>query len=76
VLDTVSLPALDPNTFLIGSIAGTIGVGYFVYGKKQAKVVPMVCGALLCIYPYFIENLWITLVVGVVLGLVPVFLKE
>ena len=41
-----------------------------------AKVVPMVCGALLCIYPYFIENLWITLVVGVVLGLVPVFLKE
>ena len=67
---------MDANVFLIGSIAGTIGVGFFVYGKKHAKVVPMVCGALLCVYPYFIENLWITLVVGTALCLIPAFFRE
>jgi hypothetical protein len=67
---------MDPNTFLVGSIAGTVGVGYFVYGKKHAKVVPMVCGGILCVYPYFIDNLWLSLIVGVVVGLVPAFVKD
>jgi hypothetical protein len=62
--------------FVVGSIAGAIGVGYFVYGKKQARTVPMVCGALLIAFPYFIENLWLTLGIGTVLCLIPAFYKE
>jgi len=67
---------MDANTFLIGSIAGAIGVGYFVYGKKHAKPVPMICGGLLCVYPYFIDNIWVTVAIGVVLSLIPAFLKD
>ena len=66
---------MDANAFLVGSIAGAIGVGYFVYGKKQAKPVPMVCGALLAVYPYFVDSLWLTLGLGVALCLVPAFWK-
>jgi hypothetical protein len=56
-------------------IAGAVGVGYLVYGKKQAKPVPMVCGVLLMAYPYFTDNIWILLVVGVVLCLAPYFIR-
>ena len=50
------------NSLLVGVIAGAIGMGYFIYGKRQAKVVPMVAGALLCVYPYFVDSfLWLCL---------------
>lgn len=50
-------------TLLIGMIAGVFGVAYFVYGKRQAKLVPLVAGVLLCVYPYFIESvLWLSIV--------------
>jgi len=64
------------NTFLVGSIAGAVGGGYFLYGKKQAKAVPMLCGALLIAYPYFIENIWLTLGIGVVLCAIPAFFRD
>jgi hypothetical protein len=44
-------------------LAGVFGVAYFVYGKRQAKLVPLIAGVLLCIYPYFIESaLWLSIV--------------
>jgi hypothetical protein len=50
-------------TVLIGMLAGVFGVAYFVYGKRQAKLVPLIAGVLLCIYPYFIESvLWLSIV--------------
>ena len=52
-------------------IAGSFGVGYFVYGKRTQKMVPLLVGVLLCIYPYFIESiLWLCLV-GVLLLAAP-----
>ena len=51
--------------------AGVFGVAYFVYGKKQAKLVPMVAGVLLCIYPYFIDGVvWLS-IVGILLLAAP-----
>ena len=51
------------NSLYIGVVAGAIGMGYFIYGKRQTKIVPMVAGALLCIYPYFMDSLlWLSLV--------------
>jgi hypothetical protein len=51
------------NSLLVGVVAGAIGMGYFIYGKRQTRVVPMVAGALLCIYPYFMDSLlWLSLV--------------
>jgi hypothetical protein len=52
-------------------LAGVFGVAYFVYGKRQAKLVPMVAGVLLCIYPYFIDGvLWLS-IVGLLLAAAP-----
>lgn len=62
---------LSPAALFIGLIAGVVGAAYFVYGKKQSKFMPMLCGALLCVYPWFVESvLWLT-IVGVGLAAAP-----
>jgi hypothetical protein len=66
---------LDSNSFLIGTIAGAIGSGYFLYGRKQDKPVPMICGVLLIIYPYFTDNILILLVLGLALCVAPYFFR-
>lgn len=46
-------------------------MGYFVYGKRQAKYVPLLSGLGLCAYPYFVEG-WVWLcVVGLALAILP-----
>jgi hypothetical protein len=52
-------------------IAGVFGVAYFVYGKKQAKLAPLIAGVALCVYPYFIEDVLWLIVIGVVLLAAP-----
>lgn len=59
------------NGLLVGVLAGAIGAGYFIYGKRQMKIVPMVAGALLCVYPYFIDSLLWLSVVGLLLVAAP-----
>ena len=38
------------------SVWGSIGLGYFIYGKKQQSVSPMVGGILMIIASYFIAS--------------------
>lgn len=53
----------------VGFLAGAFGVAYFVYGKRQTKLTPMIAGVLLCIYPYFIESvLWLCIVGALLLA--------
>jgi hypothetical protein len=63
------------NSLLIMVITSAFGMGYFVYGKKQAKVVPLLSGILLCFYPYFVTNLLPSLLLGGVLIVLPWVLK-
>ena len=46
-------------------------MGYFLYGKRQAKYVPMLAGVLLCVYPYFVESLLALSVIGLLLVAAP-----
>jgi hypothetical protein len=66
---------MDSNTLFIGMVTGAVGLGYFVYGKKQSKVVPLICGIALMAYPYFIENIWILLGIGLILCVTPFFVR-
>jgi len=58
-----------------GLIFGSIGFGYFLYGKKQGRAVPLVCGIALMVYPYFVGSSAFAMVgIGVVLMAIPWFL--
>ncbi len=56
---------------LWGLLFGSIGFGFFIYGKKQKAVVPLVTGIVLCVVPYFIANVYVLIGVGVVLVAIP-----
>ena len=59
------------ESLIIGFIAGVFGVAYFVYGKKQTKLSAMLAGVALCVYPYFVENIWLDILIGAALLAVP-----
>ena len=54
---------------------GSIGLGFFLYGKKQRAVVPLVCGLALMLFPYFVSNVMLLVGIGVLLMAIPYFLR-
>jgi hypothetical protein len=58
-----------------GMLFGAIGLGYFTYGKRQQAVVPMVTGIALFVFPYFVSNVVILVIVGLILAAVPYFVR-
>ncbi|MDK1684051.1 amino acid transport protein [Acinetobacter terrestris] len=60
---------------LLGVLFSSIGLGYFLYGKKQKVTVPLVCGLVLMIFPYFVESTAIFTIIGIILSLLPYFLR-
>lgn len=63
------------NGLLWGLVFGSFGLGFFVYGKKQRATVPMVCGLALMVFPYFVSNTILLVVIGVALIAVPYFVR-
>jgi len=66
---------LSESWLLWGLLFGSIGLGFFVYGKRQKAVVPLVCGLALMIFPYFISNAIAIVLIGVILIVVPYFVR-
>ena len=66
---------VSSSLLLLGLLFGSIGLGFFIYGKRQSALVPLLCGVLLMIVPYFISNAPLLFTVGAVLVLVPYFVK-
>jgi hypothetical protein len=62
---------VDATSLVIGIFTGAIGVAYFIYGKRQARFVPLIAGMLLCVYPYFLASIPLMLAVGVALIAAP-----
>jgi hypothetical protein len=66
---------VDTATLLWGLLFGSIGLGFFVYGKRQKAVVPLLCGLALMIFPYFVSNNLLLFAIGVGLVALPYFLR-
>jgi hypothetical protein len=66
---------LDASTLWWGLLFGSIGLGYFVYGRKQRAIVPLVCGIALMLFPYVVSGTTWIVVIGVALMLVPRFAR-
>ena len=63
------------STLIWGILFGAFGIAYFVYGKKQKKVLPLLCGLGLMVFPYFITNMVAFALIGVVLVAAPWFIR-
>lgn len=60
---------------LWGLLFGSIGFGFFLYGRKQKAVVPLITGIALCVVPYFIANVYVLVMAGVILMAIPFFVR-
>jgi len=66
---------LSTSSILWGLLFGSVGLGFFIYGKKQRAGVPLICGLLLMVVPYFISNTILLVATGVVLMALPYFVR-
>ena len=55
---------------------GAVGSGYLLYAKRQYDGVFALSGFALCIFPYFVDSWWATLLVGCVLMAVPFAVRQ
>ncbi len=68
--------SMSVGQLLWGVVFSSIGVGYFIYGKKQGSLIPLLCGIALMAYVYFISNVYLLVAVGVAISAVPYFLRD
>jgi hypothetical protein len=59
------------GTLYIGIVAGVLGMGYLIYGRRQAKYSAVLAGLLLCLYPLFVTSVLWSCVIGIGLALAP-----
>ena len=67
---------MDEASLWWGLLFGSVGLGYFVYGKRQHAPVPLVCGLGLMLFPYFVSSAWALVLVGSGLVALPYFLRR
>jgi len=67
--------ALNTSSLLWGLFFGSAGLGFFIYGKKQKAVVPLACGLALMVFPYFVTNTLLLVLIGFALIALPYFFR-
>ena len=66
---------MDSATLLWGLLFGSIGLGYVVYGKRQSKPVPFLCGLVLMGFPYLVDGNLALVLIGSTLTAIPYFVR-
>ena len=67
---------MNPSTLMWGVVFGAIGMGFFVYGKKQKVIAPLIGGIGLMLIPYFISNTIVLVVIGIILVALSFLIKR
>ena len=66
---------MNGATLLWGLLFGSIGVGYFIYGRRQGAPMAFICGLLLIGYTWFIDDTLAIVGIGIVLMAIPYFVR-
>ena len=66
---------MSTATLLWSLLFSSVGLGFFLYGKKQARAVPLVCGIALMVFPYFVSNTFLLVGIGAALMGIPYFVR-
>lgn len=66
---------MDTALLVWGLIFSAIGIGYFVYGRRQSNMTVRWCGLALMLYPYLVTDTLTMVAVGVAIMLIPRFVE-
>ncbi len=64
------------DLLIFSFLYGAIGFAYFSYGKKMAKYIPIACGLILMVFPYFTSNVMAFHCIGGIGVIVPWVIKD
>lgn len=67
---------MNPAILLWGVVFSSIGLGFFIYGKRQQRLVSLLCGLALMIFPYFVSSAVFMVLIGTVLTAIPFVIKS
>jgi branched-subunit amino acid transport protein len=56
--------SFDPGALLASLLVSSVGLGVFLYGKKQQRAPQLVAGIVLMVYSYFVGSVLWTIVIG------------
>ncbi len=65
---------METANLIWGLIFSSIGIGYFVYGRRQSNLSARFCGIALMLYPYLVTNTLVLVAIGIALMLTPRFI--
>ena len=54
-----------------GMLFGAVGLGYFIYGRKQSALLPLFCGIGLMTFPMFVSSTPWLLLIGAAMLVAP-----
>lgn len=66
----------DTSYLLISLVFSSIGLGYFIYGKKQKQKIVYYTGIALMLFPYAVTDTRLMLITGTVLLALPKILRQ
>jgi hypothetical protein len=67
---------MDASTLIWGTIFGSIGLGFIIYGKRRKAIIALLSGIGLMVIPYLISNIYILILSGIILVALPFFIKR
>lgn len=65
---------METAKLIWGLVFSSIGIGYFIYGRRQSNLVARYCGIALILYPYLVTSTFAMVAIGVALMLTPRFI--
>ncbi len=66
---------MSASTLFAGMVFGAIGMGYLVYGKKEANPIALAAGMGLMVIPYFVPGVALMILAGAALVAAPFFIR-
>lgn len=66
---------MNTSSLFWSLLFSSTGFGFFLYGKKQRAIVPLICGLTLMVYPYFVSDTVPMVSIGAVLVALPWFIR-
>lgn len=67
---------MDSTTLILSFLFGMVGFGFFTYGRKMGRLVPVGAGVGLMVAPYFTPGAAATLIVCLILTATPFLLRN
>lgn len=59
-------------SLLVSLLFGAIGGVYLAYARRVHEVDFLVCGVVLILYPYFLSNILLIVIIGTAIAMIPI----